>query len=109
MATFDVIEKPDSRAITVGRSPSVELRYALIQTDLAPDAEPDELEARLELESQVEPFFDMFDNALVMLPLASITMTPEEDVLGQWEAVAVSKDDPAAQASLQAVLKEYQK
>ncbi len=74
----EVLEKLESRQVTTGNNPSVELRYTIRGTN-------DDVEARSNLVATAPSFYDPYGGGWFFLPRDTITVQPVGDLL--WEGI----------------------
>ncbi len=74
----EVLEKFESRQVTTGNNPSVELRYTIRGTN-------DDVEARSNLVATAPSFYDPYGGGWFFLPRDTITVQPVGDLL--WEGI----------------------
>jgi len=74
----ECVEKFESRQVTTGRNPSVELRYVIRGTN-------DDIEARNALLSNSPAMYDPWGSGLLFLPRDTVTVQPVGDLL--WEGI----------------------
>jgi len=75
---IECVEKFESRQVTTGRNPSVELRYTIRGTN-------DDIEARDALLANSPVMYDPWGNGLLFLPRDTVTVQPVGDLL--WEGI----------------------
>lgn len=74
----EVVEKFESRLVTTGANPSVELRYAIRGTN-------DDVEARSALVTGSPTLYDPWGSGLLFLPRDTVSIQPVGDLL--WEGI----------------------
>ena len=86
----EVVEKFESRLVTTGTNPTVELRYTIRGTN-------DDIEARSALAANSPALYDPWGSGLVFLPRNTITIQPVGDLL--WEGIVRYGMIPATEQS----------
>lgn len=76
--SVEVVEKFESRLVTTGANPSVELRYTIRGTD-------DDVEARNALVANSPALYDPWGGGLLFLPRDTVSVQPVGDLL--WEGI----------------------
>lgn len=87
----EVVEKFESRLVTTGTNPSVELRYTIRGTD-------DDVEARGALVANSPALYDPWGGGLLFLPRDTVSVQPVGEML--WEGIVRYGTIPATNESV---------
>lgn len=87
----EVVEKFESRLVTTGANPSVELRYAIRGTN-------DDVEARDALVAESPALYDPWGGGLLFLPRDTVSIQPVGDLL--WEGIVRYGNVPQTNQSI---------
>jgi len=88
---IECVEKFESRQVTTGRDPSVELRYIIRGTN-------SDVEARAALIASSPAAYDLWGTGQVFLPRDSVTIQPVGDLL--WEGIVRYSQIPQTEQSV---------